>query len=437
MSLDYKVRQPARSARSERDDAPSEAVHAASVPIFAPASLLALQRTAGNQAVQGMIAARGQDRTLARFAQPDATQPEVRISTNDRIVILGKKDLLADEEAIAEANAALAQVVGGRGAFLQLGGEAAPDWPGFLRVQPRWVGPKGEVPELMQTLDTLNKLNLKDDPGPYLTHADCHMTAQTIMGSTDEGSGIHDKEKAIVTGFSEDDLGRESVIEPIPKETTEGKISDHGANRVLDQFLITALPRFAQRLEAALNAHMEGQEEEARNSRIGKLYAATIAEIRGRMGGSTNVEKVQKLRLAYRKILQDKTLRHLFGHMFGINEYADPQIGDALVQFNDEAQKKAEESKTEKIEMAKEEGRSTAGMQPGRDLWNFHWAGVIMRDGPDYVTLENLSVENMNVKNEAWYFAMYGPLQQSFHSEASKDPHVGDYPLTLPMRAMA
>jgi len=74
-------------------------------------------------------------------------------------------------------------------------------------------------------------------------------------------------------------------------------------------------------------------------------------------------------------------------------------------------------------------------MKPGRDLWNFHWAGVIMKDESDYVSLENLSVENLNVKNDLWYFAMYGPLDQSFHSEAGKDPHVGQYPITLPMRS--
>ena len=127
--------------------------------------------------------------------------------------------------------------------------------------------------------------------------------------------------------------------------------------------------------------------------------------------------------------------------MFGVNQYAEPEIGDALVQFNDEAEKKSEEIKTAKRE-DEVVRREEAGEQPspatlppeGRDIWNFHWAGVIMKDGLDYVTLENLSVEFTSVKNDLWYFAMYGPLEQSFHSEAARDTHVGNWPTTVKFR---
>src|SRR2546428_6645882 len=202
--------------------------------------LLSLQRSAGNQAVQRLLRGHSPGAALQRFAQPDEKKPDFRVSKNRMIVVQGKKDLFADEEAIGEANTALAQVAGGKGSYLKLKGEKVdvPGFPGLMRVTPLWLGREGEMPALMGTLNQINK----QDPTKYMSHADCHMTAQTIMGSRDEPSGIKDSEKAIVTGFTEDEL-TQTAIEPIAKAKTEGKISDHGANRVLDQFLITALPR--------------------------------------------------------------------------------------------------------------------------------------------------------------------------------------------------
>lgn len=65
-----------------------------------------------------------------------------------------------------------------------------------------------------------------------------------------------------------------------------------------------------------------------------------------------------------------------------------------------------------------------------------------MKDGNDYITLENLSVEDEDVINPDWYFQMYGTGKQSFHAE-QKDPsnagseHVGETPVTLGFRDAA
>ena len=83
---------------------------------------------------------------------------------------------------------------------------------------------------------------------------------------------------------------------------------------------------------------------------------------------------------------------------------------------------------------------STEGGMPGfakqsEMTWNFHWAGVIMKDGGDNATLENYAImfketgdpkkdaENRekayNWVNRDWVFQLYGTLKegQSFHEQ--------------------
>lgn len=399
------------------------------------ARLLELQRTAGNQAIARTVASAP---LLQRFAAPVATRPDVRVSQEQGMLLVGKKDLYATQERIDEANTALAAVAGGKGAFLRLEADDAtpptlegmPALQGLKRVAPVWTTRQMGInqPE-MKELDRVNKA----DPDVYLSHADCHLTAQTIMGSTENLSNVGGGEKAIVEGLEED---AETTVEPIDKKVTDDKRwASHGANRGLDAFLIAAMPKLADRLQEAID---DPENQGAAGGRIFKLYRDAITSIRGAAPG---VDGLPKLRLAYRKVVADRLLAHIFGQLFGVNQYVVPEIGDALVQFNDEVEKRAEESQSERRE-AEVLRREEAGEAPnpdtlpreGRDLWNFHWAGVIMKEGNDYVTLENLSVEFASVKNELWYFAMYGPLEQSFHSEAARDPHVGQSPTTLKFR---
>src|SRR5262249_44247378 len=90
-------------------------------------SMLALQRSAGNRAVAGLVEPTALPAPRApvagvvqRFHQPSATRPDWRRSTNGRIVIYGKKLLFADDAAIGESNDALARVAGRAGAYLRL-----------------------------------------------------------------------------------------------------------------------------------------------------------------------------------------------------------------------------------------------------------------------------------------------------------------------------
>lgn len=373
--------------------------------------------------------------TLFRFTTPDEKRPDLRVSQNGRIVLDGKKNLYADAKTIETCSEVLAKVVADKGAYLRLeaAGAAPKEYPGLVKVVPKWVGRGGRLPSLMKDLDALNKSS-----DVYLSHADCHMTAQTIMGSTDEPSSVANYELGVVGGLDPLDDSALAKLKPIPKPDTEsGKMSDHGGNRVLDRFLMTALPVFAGRLEDALKSRPKDHEEA---SALPDIFKTTAEGIRAGVieGAGNAVDTVKKLRLEYRKIIANRQLAHMFGAIFKVNEFIEPKIGQALAQFNDEAQKKAEDiagiKREDEIERRRLAGEAPAVdtlPREGRDLWNFHWAGVIMKDGGDYVTLENLSVELTSVKNELWYFAMYGPGEQSFHTQASKDSHVGNYPLTL------
>ncbi len=73
-----------------------------------------------------------------------------------------------------------------------------------------------------------------------------------------------------------------------------------------------------------------------------------------------------------------------FDKKYGLNKYAVPKIGQAI----------------------------TAN-RPKR--WNFHFAGAILKGGPDYITAENFPAHGRT--SQSWYFKMYGPAKkgQTFH----------------------
>ena len=80
-------------------------------------------------------------------------------------------------------------------------------------------------------------------------------------------------------------------------------------------------------------------------------------------------------------------------------------------------------------------GYDLPGYVGGADIWNFHWAGVVMKAGSDNITLENYAImfaptgdpvvdqangeRAYDFTNTNWVFQMYGTLKtgQSFHEE--------------------
>ena len=110
--------------------------------------------------------------------------------------------------------------------------------------------------------------------------------------------------------------------------------------------------------------------------------------------------------------------RNAFDFYAGINVAADPEIGGGYT-------------------MATEYGMPGFKTE-GSMTWNFHWAGVVMKDGDNNVTLENYAVsygtsadpvENAKLQEKAykevnrkWVFQMYGTRkkEQTFHEQHLK-----------------
>jgi Domain of unknown function (DUF4157) len=78
-----------------------------------------------------------------------------------------------------------------------------------------------------------------------------------------------------------------------------------------------------------------------------------------------------------------------FDSSMEINQFANPQVGESYLM------------NTEK---------NMPGYKgiPKAKTWNYHWGGVIMKDGSDNITLEGFSVSNQNQANDQWIFDIYG-----------------------------
>jgi hypothetical protein len=97
-----------------------------------------------------------------------------------------------------------------------------------------------------------------------------------------------------------------------------------------------------------------------------------------------------------------------------------PDIGEGLAVIN-QPYERAE------MQNAIENGESN----PDNEFWNYHFAGVVMKDDDDYVTLENYSVGNDTVDNQEWIFQMYGTGDQSFHAAMKSKKGIGKSALSL------
>ncbi|MCO4743935.1 MAG: DUF4157 domain-containing protein [Proteobacteria bacterium] len=94
----------------------------------------------------------------------------------------------------------------------------------------------------------------------------------------------------------------------------------------------------------------------------------------------------------------------------GINAFAAPDVGEGFT-------------------MATEYQMPGAAEVPGKNRWNFHWAGIVAKDGADVISLENYAVtadyaESMGVRqydfaDREWVFQMYGTekYDQTFHAQ--------------------
>jgi hypothetical protein len=262
-------------------------------------------------------------------------------------------------------------------------------------IAPKWNALRDtKIPETQR----LKKANL--NVNGYITHADCFMNAQTVMGVEDNATGSLD---SVAPLFVHD--SKRSQIKPIDKSKIQAgptsTISGNAPTRGYLAFLEHALPAFYATLDNKLD------KTDAEKDFLGKWRRATP----------------NGFLAAYRELSGKKeyaAVLEAFSLQFGVNTHMSPDIGEGLAVIN-QPYERAE------MQNAIEKGESN----PDNELWNYHFAGVVMKDDDDYVTLENYSVGNDTVDNQEWIFQMYGTGDQSFHAAMKSNKGIGKSALSL------
>ncbi len=112
----------------------------------------------------------------------------------------------------------------------------------------------------------------------------------------------------------------------------------------------------------------------------------------------------------------DDAGKRAFDEKAGINDFANPEVGEGFTMNSGGAPIKGYEDNT----------------------WNFHFAGLVMKSGGDFVSLENFSVSKPDVSNADWTFDMYGPAHregQTFHDQHTATNQHGETPTTMAVKS--
>jgi hypothetical protein len=311
-----------------------------------------------------------------------------RVSESGQTALLQdgtNQSLYATSSMIESANATL-KGAGQNGSFIVLtkGGTRDIDGKALHLVMPT-MKPKGSDPD-NKLLEKANKPGGKDSEGEkgdtMALWADCGRSSRTIMGTDGYGMAPHgtynvgDKKKDTKRGYD-------------PAEYSDTIYAD-------------AMPAFIKDPK-----HHKFLKE-------GVHYTGDLEYLWDPIIGNADTAREQ-----YHELGEEG--RRVFDAFAGINTAADPEVGGAYT-MNTEYNMPGSD--------VVREADGTAKMR-----WNFHWGGVIMKDGANNITLENYAVmfeetgdpkkdaENAEKAydwtNRGWNFQMYGTVKkgQTFHEQ--------------------
>lgn len=462
---------PPQDARTSGVNEPFDAHRTTDPRMLAPESMLHLQRVVGNATLVRLIDERRKKRTqeaahdsaaetVQRYMPMGQARPSVaewarqfqRRSQNRGIYQLAEQSLVARDDIIEKSEEGLekqqsaVQIVkgdafttgysrvrlrvrasrvkslrGGEDVQALGGAQARPAEENkslqlealreYIKINKGKIGEGQQVAARRETVSNMSKevdkLANSGDTHLFLTIRDCHMTARLIMGDLGLGKPARRREHMEVSN----PRGPSSIEPKIEDTNMFSTTANRGAIGVLKA-------NFSTFSKVMTDAGFGPSEPSAHKGDV----LAKLENI------NTGWDYTKAMEL-YRLIQADPHLRTLFNRTYSINEYAKVAIGQALVIVNDEREKKQADD-------GKFEG--------GRELWNYHWAGVILQDGRDYVTLEALADQNATTLTTQWMLKMYGMVDrntseeeqagqsgQTFHGEQSANPHTGTRPITL------
>ncbi|HBL30209.1 MAG TPA: hypothetical protein DD490_25535 [Acidobacteria bacterium] len=172
-------------------------------------------------------------------------------------------------------------------------------------------------------------------------------------------------------------------------------------------------------------------------AKVGALPGAVIGGVIGGVVGGVAGSQVKSKVIRKPATIAEAKIMYLalgdagmdkFDKEAGINAYANPDVGESY-------------------SMATEGDMPGFHVEPGTDAWTFHWAGVVMKDGSDNITLENYAVtgtyaaskgvaSSSDFINREWNFGMYGTTrkEQTFHDQHLKSGTHGSHATSIAVR---
>ena len=375
-----------------------------------------------------LMAARRQG--IARLRRDPPQAPAYTISETGKFAMPQPKGktLWVTPQALQEANTALAAAGGQGGALVELVADAAAapaGAPGMVAVTVK-LRPNRRTQDIYHR--KLAAANPQAD-AVFCGHADCAMSSSLVTG-TDVGG--------VRKPVTRSDAAGRTVLNAPPeanKLNLPGAKGQSLANRVTYELLLDVMPRFAAYLRQQVAAGIVNPETGQpvnREARRRYLDIATKIEAAAQLAPPRNMSAFLTI---YQRIQDSPVLGRMFAERYGVNEDVTPNVGDALFYLSDPSEYDAVKAKNKvrleayQLRHPQEEATGFQGFRED-ERWNFHWAGVILTDGHDYVTFENLSTEDENDRNREWYFAIYGPGAESFHSKMAADPHATAHGIT-------
>ncbi len=295
--------------------------------------------------------------------------------------------LYATQELIDQANAVLAGA-GQNGSFITLTvSKDAPKKPKNKELRPvvPVMKPKGSDPK-NKLLKEANKKGGEDSEGvkggPMALWADCGRSSRTIMGTDGAGKAPHAEFTTGDQGWKTRDGYRPS------------NYSDAIYKKAMTEFLKDS--------------------KHADHCKKDVHYTGTPAAWAPIIPTTADQARTQYWELG-------EAGRKVFDQYSSINTAANPEIGGAYTMNT--------EYRMPGSDVVREEDGSP------RMRWNFHWGGVVMKDGPNNITLENYAVMFEETGDEAvdaanrekaydwtnreWKYQMYGTVKegQTFHEQ--------------------